>query len=529
MSNHNFKTVKSEKNLSLKKSVGNDPPINQIEKRQTEELVIGFCGALGGGISTVANVLKEKIKLYNYQTNLIKVSHFIEDYIKNNGIKENRELSKKAKRIHLLQTGGNELRKHHGNDILSLLSVTDIATFREKLFEADNDHIPDDTIKKESIRLVHIIDGLKHPDEIRLLRAVYGNMFYLFGILCANPIRKNRLERIKEITSPEAESLMNRDESEDLRYGQKLIKTIQYADFFVRNNHENINNLSPIIERYIKLILGDPSITPTKGEHAMYIAQSAALRSACISRQVGAAITNKKGDIIATGCNDVPKFGGGLYSADDGDDDLRCMNRYNGKCYNSEHKRRIKNEILEVLKKELPGSHEVDDIADKISKISKLKGLIEFSRSVHAEMAAITTAARIGNTSLKHSILYCTTFPCHYCASHIIATGIEQVFYIEPYEKSLTHELYDDSIILEPTNVNSNNEIKKVIFCHFEGVAPRKYLDLFQYVKEKKESGRLVKHQHREALPTIPQFLDDHFDYESKVITYLKEKGIIEE
>lgn len=55
---------------------------------------------------------------------------------------------------------------------------------------------------------------------------------------------------------------------------------------------------------------------------------------------------------------------------------------------------------------------------------------------MHAEMFAITDAARRG-LSVRDATLYCTTFPCHMCARHIIASGIRKVVYIEPYPKSM--------------------------------------------------------------------------------------------
>jgi deoxycytidylate deaminase len=42
----------------------------------------------------------------------------------------------------------------------------------------------------------------------------------------------------------------------------------------------------------------------------MFYARSAANNSSCLSRQVGASITDKNGNLISTGWNDVPKFGG---------------------------------------------------------------------------------------------------------------------------------------------------------------------------------------------------------------------------
>lgn len=61
------------------------------------------------------------------------------------------------------------------------------------------------------------------------------------------------------------------------------------------------------------LIFGCPFTTPTKDEYAMFQAFTAALRSADLSRQVGAVILSENGEVIAVGANDVPCYGGGLY------------------------------------------------------------------------------------------------------------------------------------------------------------------------------------------------------------------------
>lgn len=67
--------------------------------------------------------------------------------------------------------------------------------------------------------------------------------------------------------------------------------------------------LDKSVERFIKLVHGINGISPTIDEIGMHAAYSAALRSACLSRQVGAAILDNQGNIISTGCNDVPSFG----------------------------------------------------------------------------------------------------------------------------------------------------------------------------------------------------------------------------
>ena len=87
-------------------------------------------------------------------------------------------------------------------------------------------------------------------------------------------------------------------------------------------------------------------------------------------------------------------------------------------------------------------------------------------------MSAILNCSRNG-VSPKGKALYCTTFPCHNCAKHIIDSGIKRVLFVEPYPKSQAELLHDDAISLEEFRKD------KVIFEHFIGVAARRYLDIF--------------------------------------------------
>jgi deoxycytidylate deaminase len=83
------------------------------------------------------------------------------------------------------------------------------------------------------------------------------------------------------------------------------------ADFFVRISQSQ-DQLRCDVTRMVELWFGNPYVTPTFDEHAMFMAYGAALRSADMSRQVGAVITYES-QILATGANDCPKAGGGLY------------------------------------------------------------------------------------------------------------------------------------------------------------------------------------------------------------------------
>lgn len=193
------------------------------------------------------------------------------------------------------------------------------------------------------------------------------------------------------------------------------------------------------IRRFIEVVFGHPFATPTREELGMQHAFSAALRSADLSRQVGAAIMTDDGQLLAVGTNDVPKAGGGLYWPGMSDHrDFRFAERDEP---NAEMKRVILADLLSRLRDAsllaadvVLDERTIAEIAVKL-KESRLMNITEYGRAVHAEMAAITDAARRG-VSIAHARLFCTTFPCHNCAKHIVAAGIREVIYIEPYPKS---------------------------------------------------------------------------------------------
>lgn len=129
-----------------------------------------------------------------------------------------------------------------------------------------------------------------------------------------------------------------------------------------------------------------------------------------------------------------------------------------------------------------------DALEEGLMNGAHFMNLIEFMRPVHAEMAALCDAAERG-ASLKGATLYVTAFPCHVCAKHIVAVGVDRVVFIEPYPKSLTVKLYSDSIKLDPPDISS----EYVRFVAFVGVAPRRFRDWFMMVNRKDAMGNLIR------------------------------------
>ena len=523
-------------------------PSQAISERRSKELVIAFAGPIGSGIVSVKEKMKTILEAAGYDVHIIKISDYLAQCLKDKFVGIQDEISiAGAKRYIQMQDVGNTLRSLQG-DILAEYAIRSIAEIRTK-------KIPEDTELSQFVpeRTVYLIDQLKHQDEVNLLRAVYGNLFFLFGVLSATSRREDRLKE-EGINSIDLSNLIERDRKQPESFGQQLDKALQLADFFIRNDHANADILEVQIKRFVDLIHGVNGISPTQEEYGMYVAYAAGLRSACLSRQVGASIMNQQGNIISTGRNDVPKAGGGLYGPENESRDARCVKLESPKCHNDFQKNKLKKEIQDIVNLEL--KKQVDEllqhesvasndvlvsflqsapirdwsnrIGDTAYKNSRLSSLIEFSRSIHAEMDAIVSLARLGGGSTEGSTLFTYTFPCHNCARHIVAAGITRVYFLEPYEKSLAKDLHWDAVTIDVSQVNNigATEAAKTIvqFMHFEGVAPRQYLNMFSPAGERKDkSGNAVQVNSRVAGKKIPEYLDDYRQYEVKVVKHLED------
>lgn len=105
-------------------------------------------------------------------------------------------------------------------------------------------------------------------------------------------------------------------------------------------------------------------------------------------------------------------------------------------------------------------------------------------------MDSITSAARRG-VSIKNAKMFVTTYPCHYCARHIVASGILEVQFIEPYLKSLALSLHNDAIT---TNAEVAKKKRKVLFKPFVGVAPKLFEKAF--LKDRDLKNKLTGEMH---------------------------------
>lgn len=432
------------------------------------ELVFGLVAPVGTNFSLIQHRLKRCLEQYGYCLNVVRLS----------GLTENFEVerdsaitgSKEFVRIHHAMDAGNYLRSSSlRGEFLALAAA-------KTIFEKRADPPKDPVLRSTA----HLLRSLKHPDEVRALRRIYGAGFFLIGVVVDEEQRRTYLKDERGCDDAEIARLLERDEhEEDARYiaedgenyGQRTRDTFQLADAFLRLEDE------AELSRFVSLVFGCPFETPRKDEHAMFLAFASALRSGDLSRQVGAVVVAAGGDLVSTGANDVPRAGGGLYWP--GEEDHRDHRHQGGKDSNE----RRRNEIVEDVLLRLKPKDEIQEawLAEGKSKLvdSPLMDITEYGRAVHAEMEALLSCARSG-CSPTEGELFSTTFPCHNCAKHIVAAGIKRVVYVEPYPKSQAMQLFPDSIRLQGRPDDAGlGPPGKVIFEPFTGVGPRRFFDLF--------------------------------------------------
>ena len=292
--------------------------IKILRENKSDEVVFAVVGYAGSGTSFVISQLSSYLKTKGHNPVLIKARSALENYAHASGNVLPTPYISPIERTTEYQRIGDDLRRNSGEyGAVAAYMIKDIKNYR--------------TTNAVS-KTVYILDSLKHPQEVDLLKHVYGNSFCLIGVGCRPDIRTRRLQTKFKITDSKDANLkkfVERDaEDSEHKYGQQVNDTFHRSDYFVDNtpNCEDplIFKLPDELKRLYDIVFTGAIHRPRSEERGMFHANAAAMRSSCLSRQVGASILDSNGDLISVGANEVPKFGGGSYDESNHNDD-RCF------------------------------------------------------------------------------------------------------------------------------------------------------------------------------------------------------------
>lgn len=505
----------------------NEKTDSKNEAHKLYNLVIGLSGPYGSGCSSLAEELETIINDWpGCKCIRIQVSDLIKYWYKKLLDPDAMEPEFGPERRTYLQKAGNKLRKKC-LDIIGLAVANHVLEKGELLEGTDNG----DKVGT----VVFIVDSLKNTNDLKALKNIFKDELYFCFVTANDEIRWRRMRDYKHWKDDKKNEFLEIDKvdsneealnPEVQNTGQQVEKLSSYADYYFVNNVTR-EELHRSTYRMVCLIFGLGINQPTKDERSMHLAFSSANQSACLSRQVGAAIFTQEGNILAVGHNDVPKAKGGLYSIEDGEQDNRCMNIGDRRCTNHTHKEKrfhrltsalsdnlceffsqqsldsgTKAKIAEAFlhlkndqngEKQTPESNEqiksgAYKIISKTVEKSDFKDATEYCRAVHAEMDALLNVCRNPCGSTIGATVYVTTQPCHNCTKHLIAAGVARVVYVDPYPKSLGDALHSDAVSLNPKDSCVSGS--KISFVPYQGSAPWRYHDLFAFTQDEKRKDK---------------------------------------
>ncbi|WP_426091951.1 hypothetical protein [Flavobacterium sp. DSR3-2] len=452
---------------------------------------------------------KKKLNLLNevfWGSEFNKLADDVNEYLKKEG---------EIERIMLLHHTANNFRKSGGpfstknSDPQHIYTIANVIN---RIIKATKQEV-----KNEQCQIV--IDSLRNSLEINFFKERFS-AFYLIAV--KNDARKNRLielhqkseiqivDRLLEIDEDEYKST---DYQRGIFYTPDVQNCIQISDYHVNNNiFQSVLSSKEDSQLYnscffskdeqlmkLQALIQQPGIiTPDPTERVMQIAYTAKLNSGCISRQVGAVVTDNEYSTKAIGWNDVPKgaipcsvrnvkdissdksFGFTKFELGEGLKETEQINTdqadnlldNESKKFNQFVKANFNETTLP--ESELGGRNCPYCFKTAYNAFSGEKNQVH-TRSLHAEENAMMQISKSGGQGLRDGFLFTTASPCELCAKKAYQLGVRTIYYIDPYPGISRNHILKS---------NEKTDPKMVLFSGAVGKAYHKLYEPFLSQKD---------------------------------------------
>lgn len=328
-----------------------------------------------------------------------------------------------------------------------------------------------------------VIDAIRNPYEAIYFKERYAS-FYLVSINTENENRLDHLRKNHKFSELQIENLDRKEYPSKLSGTQKFVsqniqKCIEFSDIHIhspRSTQFSNVELKCQLAWYISLILHPGLVMPTSVENCMQIAYTVKQSSGCISRQVGAAVTDERYSVKSVGWNNTPQGQVPclLRNAEDlilGEDSSAYSNyEQNDQAFRKALEEKfipVKNSSL------LDGRNLSYCFKDIQNEIEGEKNQVH-TRSLHAEENAFLQISKHGGVKLQGGILFTTASPCELCSKKAYQLGISLIIYIDPYPGIATRH----------TLLSGKNSPKMQLF---RGAVGRAYHQLYQPIMPYKD------------------------------------------
>ena len=354
-----------------------------------------------------------------------------------------------------LQVISNNLRRYGHPYLGEKAELKNIFTIAELI----NDLIKSIKNSNEDSNTEIVIDSLRNPFEIMFFKQRYG-AFYTIAVNRSDEKRNYALQKRTGKDMQKDMNILLAEEhcggSSAEFYKQNVSYCIQNADihisFITKKEADRANmvrikfkeNTSPYYSwgmqllKYIALIDHPGIDTPTPEERCMQLAYTAKYNSGCISRQVGAAITDENYSIKAIGWNNTPEghVPCSLRNAEDlinENEDIYAFTPFERE--NKDFRKALIENFkcqIQDNRQDLRGQNVSFCFKSLINSYSDGKNQVH-TRSLHAEESAFLQISKYGGSGILNGMLFTTASPCELCSKKAYQLGIKVIYYIDPY------------------------------------------------------------------------------------------------
>lgn len=258
------------------------------------------------------------------------------------------------------------------------------------------------------------------------------------------------------------------------------------------------------IMKFISLIHQPGIVTPTAIERTMQIAFNAKYNSGCISRQVGAVITDENYSVKSIGWNDVAQgqipcslrnindllngenlhhfsdfeIGKKRAEAEDGLESFNDFSYEDGENFSQKAEHVVK----ESNQNDLNGRNCSYCFKTFHNSFENEKNQVH-TRSLHAEENAMIQISKYGGNKLLNGYLFTTASPCELCSKKAFQLGIKYIYFIDPYP----------GIASKHTLKNGADKSKNPKLVMFQGALGKTFHKLYEpFMSQKDELSILT-------------------------------------
>lgn len=346
-------------------------------------------------------------------------------------------------------------KSNNGESLFHLIELLNI------IIKASNKDLP----------RLYCINKLSNSLEIRYLKERY-NAFYPIAIHKTTDFLNAIREEVDKISHGENKDHIAKhtfdlctteikfnDYKKGICSSPDIEQCVSQAEIHIRIKPFNQTNNSKsefysTAEQWMKfasLIFHPGLITPSSDERCMEVAYTARLNSSCVSRQVGAVITNAAHSIRSIGWNEVPygQIPCGLRSLSDiVNKDFKNYKQYmysdfergdsnktdiykDGKTFQKKVNEDYEG-IIDEMNNRSHSQCSVFCFRDLHNRYTSGNNQV-YGRSLHAEENALIQMSKFGGEGLMNGLIYVTASPCELCSRKLYQVGVRKIVYIDPY------------------------------------------------------------------------------------------------